>query len=380
VVVFTSEPVSGAARYVREFVAALTAGGASVTLFCPENFAYRREAVSAGVRVVLASSRSNRPAGTLHRIARNLRHLFGAALSQAMATKPKDIVHFQFPVPLAGVGFLWLARLRKCRIVLTAHDPMPHKWLLPRKLMPFERNIVRWSYCLSDRIIVHNESGRDVLVNEFRQHPDKVVTISHGPLCLAEEISPAPDGELRLLVFGGIRENKGVHLAIRAAQSLNAGPEPFVRLTIAGAAANAREQSYWENCRRLIDEKPSGIRVIDRYIEDDEIGGLISEHHALLLPYSDFKSESGVAALALSNRRAIIASAAGGLGELLQQVRCGIPIRDCTPEGVADAIVRARHAGPRELQTMGEAGAALMESGRSWKEIAEKTLAVYGSI
>jgi glycosyltransferase involved in cell wall biosynthesis len=187
----------------------------------------------------------------------------------------------------------------------------------------------------------------------------------------------APQGGFRVLLFGGIRENKGVHLAIQAVQSINACGTVTVQLTIAGALANAREQSYWHRCSRLIADNPAGIRVIDRYIEDAETTSLIADHHALLLPYMGFTSESGVAALALANRRAIIATRGGGLGAILDQCDCGIPIEDDSAEAVAAAIVKAREAGPDVLRQMGEAGVRFMESGRSWTEIGRRTIALY---
>ena len=59
------------------------------------------------------------------------------------------------------------------------------------------------------------------------------------------------------------------------------------------------------------------VRVIERYIPDDEVGVLLTHCDAVLLPYTDFNSDSGVAALALANGRPIIARRTGGLAALL---------------------------------------------------------------
>jgi len=55
---------------------------------------------------------------------------------------------------------------------------------------------------------------------------------------------------LELLMFGALRENKGVHLAIAAVQSLYQQGVP-VRLTIAGRVMNRDEAEYWERCTEL---------------------------------------------------------------------------------------------------------------------------------
>jgi glycogen(starch) synthase len=381
IILHTSEPSSGAARYVSELVYGLIANGAEVTLFCPPTFEFLHDVEASGAKLILAGHRSVGHAGFVTRVARNVWYLVTTAFRQLLATQPGDVLHFQFPLYFpAGLVFFALAWLRGCPIVFTAHDPKPHKWLLPKSLRLLEWSMVRFAYSISNRVIVHNETGKEVLVREFRQSPEKIAVVPHGPLRASLEIGLAPSGPMRLLVFGSIRENKGVRLAIEAVQSLNSSDATKVGLTIAGTVANAREQSYWADCKALIARSPRGIQVMEQYVPGREVGKLISEHHALLLPYSNFTSESGVAALALANGRAIIATRAGGLGEILAQCDCGIPIETATAEGVREAIRAALQHGPEALQKMGEAGGALMDSGRSWVEIGEKTLAVYAAV
>jgi glycosyltransferase involved in cell wall biosynthesis len=381
IVVHTSEPSSGAARYVTELVTGLAANNTRVTLFCPPAFDYLSEVRGCGANVAFSVHRRIGTGGVAVRVTGNVRFLIGTALRQLRATHRGDIVHVQFPLYFpAGLIFFLLARLRGCSIIFTAHDPIPHKWLLPGRLRWLEWNTLRCAYALSDRLIVHNETGRRALTEKFRQDPGKIAVIPHGPLSASRSPSPAPNGNLRVLVFGGIRENKGVHLAIQAVQLLNSSGPHRLHLTIAGEVANAREQSYWDSCTELISRNPAGIRVINRYIEDGETGPLLSQHHAVLLPYSDFLSESGVAALALANARPIIATRAGGFGSILAESPCGIAIEKAAVGAVAEALARAIEAGPESLREMGEAGAAFMESSRSWKEIGRRTIALYSEV
>jgi glycogen(starch) synthase len=380
VMVHTCEPTSGAARYVSEFVAGLAANSADVTLFCPPTFDCVSRLRALGVRVVFSAHRSTMPAGPFVLVIRNLRYALLTALRQVLASSPGEIVHFQFPLYFpVGLVFFALARCRKCPVFFTVHDPLPHKWLLPDRFRRFEWNMLRMAYRLSDTLIVHNQNGKDVLVGEFGQRADKITVIPHGSLRLGARVDPAPARGLRLLLFGAIRENKGVHLAIRAVQSLNALSHS-VDLTIAGTPANVREIRYWRECRQLIDQAPCGIRVVDRYIENNEIGPLINEHHALLLPYLHYASESGVAALALSNGRPIIATNAGGAGSMLAEAACGIPIDAETTEAVASAIRQAIKAGPEMLHRMGQTGAEFMNAARSWEDIGRQTLAAYARL
>src|SRR5437867_4977954 len=222
IVVHTSEPSLGAARYVFEFVKGLAETDASVALFCPSNFEYLQEREACGVEVFRAGARGVEPASIAVRILRNLRFFVHTAWRQLHVCKSGDIIHFQFPLYFPfGLCFFLLAALRNCPIVFTVHDPLPHKWLWPECFRSFERKMLEWGYRLSQRIIVHNETGRKAMIREFGLHPQKLSVICHGPFRLPQ-CSPnlPPCGELRILVFGSIRENKGTHLAIQAVQLL----------------------------------------------------------------------------------------------------------------------------------------------------------------
>jgi len=379
IVVHTSEPSLGAARYVFELVKGLAEINVPVALFCPANFEYLRDLDPYGVPVFAAGPRGVEIKSLRVRILRNLKFLCRTSLHQFRSTRRGDIVHFQFPVYFPfGLVFFIVAALKNCPVVFTAHDPLPHKWLLPERFRAIERTTLRWAYKLSRRIVVHNESGRETLIEHFRLDPRKISVIPHGPFCLssASENLP-PFDRLQILLFGSIRENKGIHLAIEAVQMLNGCPGKQVSLTIAGQVANAREEDYWNRCKTQIEKRPEGIHVLEHYVTDAEVGRLLENHHAVLLPYTHYTSESGVAALALSNGRAILAMRVGGLETLLTICHCGIAIEAPTVEGVAEAISKALRVGRPMLERMGAEGKEFVASTRSWRGISLQTLTLY---
>lgn len=381
VVVYTPEPSSGAARYVFELVKSLAGTGASVLLFCPSNFTYATELANGGIPLSFSAMRGTEPGSLLNRITRNLRFFALHFVRQLALCRRHDVFHVQFPLyfPLGLISFL-VAKCRGSKVVFTAHDPIPHKWLLPKSLRFLERGTLSFAYHLSDRIIVHNDADRKLLAGEFGQPPSKISVIPHGPLTMGEQAHAFEEGErLELLLFGSIREDKGVHLAVEAVQHLSAQGRK-VRLTIAGAVANAREQEYWEGCKNLIGQGSDCIRVEERFIADAEMPSLIAGCHAMILPYLGGNSESGVAALALANERAIIARNVGGLGTLLSAADLGIAIEHPTTLGVEEAIELALALGLEDLREKGARGAKLMNSTRSWKEIGRKTVDLYASI
>jgi glycosyltransferase involved in cell wall biosynthesis len=291
-------------------------------------------------------------------------------------------VHIQFPHSFpAGLASFLTARLMGAKVVFTVHDPVPRRWLMPGRLALLERRSLECAYRVSHRIIVHNKAGAQFLRSEFGVAASKISVIAHGAFQVSRPEQPFPKFDaLKLLCFGSIRENKGLHLAIEAVQRLNRGYGRRVRLTIAGEVRHAGEQEYWQRCKKLIEAQPEGIWVIDRYIAEREVGALIADHHALLLPYRAFWSESGTACLALSNGRAILATQSGGLGSLLAESGSGVAIEGQSAGAIARAIQHAFLAGPEQLEQMGEKGRQYMMSRRSWDTIARDTVAVYDGL
>jgi len=381
--VHTPEPAHGHALYVSELVSALAKSGMPVVLFCPANFGYEARVREAGVEIVHAAYRDTSEAGLAKRLHRNLTFLVRAAVVQFRLVRQGDIVHFQSMLHLPlGFIFLFLVRLRGGVLVFTAHDPLPHRWRFPRGFRWLERKMLEICYRLSDCIIVHNQSGKELLLRELGENGDRIVVIPHGayPDPGDNEAAYRRFDRLRLLAFGSIRANKGFHLAIQAVQMLVSHARVPISLTVAGSLHNAAEERYWQMCKDLIAAKPDGIDVIERRISDEEIGPLLAQHHAVLLPYTEFFSESGVAVLALSHRRPILATAAGGLAELIQQGACGIPIESPTSRSVAEAISVAINLGPERLREMGLAGNTFIRKTRSWSSIARHTALVYSQL
>jgi glycosyltransferase involved in cell wall biosynthesis len=380
IVLHTPEPGSGAGRYMYELTRALASEGWRATLLAPDNFEYRSSlAGEAGVEfspLGLRVAESNRALPS--RIADNLCFVLKACLSQWRSTRQSHLIHFQFPLhlPFGLVPFL-LAKLSRLKIVFTAHDPLPHKWLFRAPWNRLERWSLACVYRWSDQVIVHSEAGCTTLKKEFGVPPSKLSIIAHGPFAVPSRAeSSLPSDRLNVLLFGALRENKGIHLAIEAVGNLVKQGIP-IRLTIAGETPNGKEEAYWSVCERLLAESTAEIELHKRYIAEHEIPGLLAQAHCVLLPYTTFSSDSGIAALALSNGKPIVATSSGGLGELLSAAELGIKIGEPTVAGVEQALRAAWSAGPDELARLGRNGANHLLENCSWRVAAQKTGALY---
>ncbi len=377
VIHYTQASRSGAALYVFNLVRAIARYGVPVNLICPSDYEHlQRLSTVEGVRV-----RADLPplVGVFGRY-RKLWQMLGQAVTgfrAVRALRPGALVHANFPgltffaAPLM-VGF----KLSKLKVVLNVHDVLPHRWLLPGPLRVLERAALWAMYRMADGLVVHHRKALELLHEQFGIPHDKVSIIPHGPFNLADAPPPYKGSdETTALLFGSLRENKGVHLAIRAVQELRSAKLP-VRLTIAGRPS-ASEEAYWRRCLESIAAAPDGISVVDRYIEEHKVRDIIASAHLFLLPYTEFHSQSGVAALALSNGRPIVATRAGGLSELLIPSRTGLPIKHHTVEGVKEALEQAVRAGHAGLARMGREAFSFFEDNYSWEAIADEYAKLY---
>jgi glycogen synthase len=365
---------------VDRLLGSLTEEGATIYVVCPSNHQYRNSMErNPRLKVCPTAARCTDPKrGFARKIWANLRFLASSAQVLANTARRGDIVHFQYNLHFPfGALFFLVARLRGARIVFTVHDPLPHKWMLPKGLRWIERSALAWAYETSDRLIVHSEAGLKTLVDKFRLNASKIKVIAHGPYELGTGLLPIPKSEsLEVLLFGALRENKGAHLAIEAVQRLHA-EGLRVRLTIAGSVLNRKEQAYWTECRKKIEQNPEPIRLIERFVPDTELPGLFSACHCFLLPYTEFSSDSGVAFMALANGRSIISTKSGGLGALLEASGGGITISDPTVDAVADALRQAVALSSAELHRRGRAGTAWVLRECGWPKVARETSRVY---
>jgi glycosyltransferase involved in cell wall biosynthesis len=242
VIVHTVEPAGGMAWYVSELVVALARSRIEVVLLCPANFEFADKVRNAGAEVEPCAVRDVSYAGLSERILRNLRFVAKTTLAQLRLFRSGDIVHFASFYAGFGVAFFLPVFLRDALSIITAHDPLPHRWLLPRRFRWLERRLFQLPYRLSGGVVVHNETGKDV-IRRVRRGPEGIFVIPHGPYPEAAEDQMAyPRFDcLRLLVFGTIREDKGLHLAIRAVQAWSPDARVPLRLTIAGTLHNGAE-------------------------------------------------------------------------------------------------------------------------------------------
>jgi glycosyltransferase involved in cell wall biosynthesis len=299
------------------------------------------------------------PGGRLRVPAKLARHV-PDMLAAARAARGADVVHFQW-LAVQPVDAVLLRAFPRPR-VLTAHD------VLPREPRPGQRAAQRRLYERVDAVVVHSEHGRGRLVNALGLAPEKVEVIPHGVLRppgdagLPAELA-AVEGPV-VLFFGLLRPYKGLDVLLEAWRGI-ADAELWIvgmpRMDTAPLRAAA----------------PPGVRFVERYVPDAQVGALFRRAHLAVLPYREI-DQSGVLFTALGAGTPLVLSAVGGFPEVAAEGAAElVPPGD--PAALHAAIARLLGApAARERLAAGARRAAAERYG--WEAIARRHLELYARL
>lgn len=254
-------------------------------------------------------------------------------------------------------------------LVTTIHDVYRH---------PGDRDNVfgseytkRIAFSRSQQIIVHAESLKKTLTQDFRIPQHQVNILQHGELGSLYQRRAKENYIQRepytLLFFGRIWPYKGLNYLIEALP-LIAAKIPEFKLIIAGRGENI--QQYFPNG---LDSKR--IEMINGFIPKEDVAALFQRATISVLPYIE-ASQSGVAALSYGMGTPIVASDVGGLKEVIKHEKDGLLVPPRDVQALADAIIRL--LSDRNLQQQMQAAAlARCQQDLNWSNLAEKTSEIY---
>ncbi|MFO0910437.1 MAG: glycosyltransferase family 4 protein [Isosphaeraceae bacterium] len=379
---YTPESQRGHARYTRELLRAMAAceGDPDLPLelvtcsdLAPE-FRTDRYSIQAFLPPLVDRSRfRTRLHWGISRVAYYLQR--ERAFLKWTRTQPDlGLVHFQEYTPwLAPWHFPWLRR-RGIEVVATVHNISNFQHASIR-YMQVSRHCWQRAWRSCSALVVHTEGLRKSLSAFLGgSHPPIHIT-PHG--VWEERTSPptpprlsGPGEPVRLLFFGAIRRIKGLSLLLQAMEQL-----PECSLTIAG---EPEPGEHYEEALQLIRRlPPDRVEFEPRYIAEHEIEGYFDRAQIVVLPYTEFASQSGVLHQALAHGRPVVASAVGGLGESVEEWGIGelVPPRDAI--ALAEGIRRLFE--PMRYRAAVEA-VARERTRRTWARQAEATLGVYRSL
>jgi glycosyltransferase involved in cell wall biosynthesis len=347
--ILVADPPAYTPPYDHELAAALDRLGVEVELLTSP-FRFGARPAPAGYRLDEGLYRlSSRIGPRAPRLAvRALEHPF---VLGRLARAGADVVHLQWcGAPEADA---WLLHTR-APLVFTAHD------LLPRRTAHRQR-LWRRLFARFDRIIVHSDNGRRVLV-EFGVPADRVAVVPH-PVFRSDPVR-ADDGRTAL-VLGVLRPYKGVADAVAATLAV-----PDARLLVAGdpriplaeLQASAAARAEW----RL------------GYLDARELERALGEATVAVFPYRAELDQSGALLQALGAGVPAVVYDVGGLGELIRRYGAGAVVAPGDVDGLTRAL--ARLLDDTEALASARAGAERARAELTWDAAARAHLELYAEV
>jgi glycosyltransferase involved in cell wall biosynthesis len=381
VCMYSAESQKGHARYTRDLLSALVASGresgVSLALVTSQDLAPPYRTSLYPIHPILPplvhrGAYRRTPAWGISRVAHYLRRE-RTFLDWVAGQTDLDVIHFQEYTPWLAPWHYRDLRRRGLAIVATVHNVKRCDCSI-QLYGSLGRLCWKSAWRACSALLVHTEGLRTALA-EFlgKGHPPIYVT-PHGvwqERCRPPCVAPPREGRCgRLLFFGMIHPNKGLHFLLQAMGRL-----PHCHLTIAG---HAEEPDYLDQIRGLARcLPPDRVALIDRFIDEAEIADLFDQCHLVVLPYRSFAAQSGVLHQALAHGRPVVATDVGALGESVRAWGVGLVVPPNDERALAEAIERALE--PEPYRAAVEA-IARIRAELTWTRMAEATIDVYHAV
>ena len=305
-----------------------------------------------------------------------------------------------FALPFVGrVDLVWAANpnivavfpsliygiLKPCRVVQNVDDLWPEslydlgmaKGSLPAKLSEF---IARVAYGVASAITPISPAYVQVLVNKYEVDPRKVqvvpagVDLSRFPSVGKDVIRD--DKKFRVLYIGAFSPAYDFDQVFRAAKLLATYPD--VEFVIRGGGELA------ETLKSKVNEMGlKNVLLVDKIVSREEVGKILCEADALLLPLSGLGSiEMGISSKLYEYQAAgkpILCSSSGMPGRYVSETGSGIVIRPGDHEALVRAILLLRSSS-EIAQALGASGKKYVENNLSIERIGLRMRGIFDCV
>jgi len=300
------------------------------------------------------------------------------SIALAMARDPVDADVAHAHTWYADMAGLWIRTLHRIPLCVTLHSMEP--------LRPWKADQLGSGYLLSswiektaveaaDRVIAVSRRMREDILEHFKVDPDRVVVIHNGIDPDQFRRTEARDVLARrgvrepyVLFVGRITDQKGIFHLLEAAPKL---PRE-VQVVLCASAPDTPEIEA--RLKRAVAEHPN-VRWIGEMIPVDEVVQLYS-HAAVFVCPSVYEPFGLINLEAMACETPVVASAVGGILEVVEDGKTGLLVEPGRPDALAAAI-RGLLEDPARGRAMGRAGRLRVEAQFSWTSVAARTQEVY---
>ena len=300
------------------------------------------------------------------------------SIGLAMARDPVDADVAHAHTWYADMAGLWIRTLHRIPLVVTLHSMEP--------LRPWKADQLGSGYLLSswiekttveaaDRVIAVSNKMRDDILAHFEADAGRVVVIHNGIDPDRFRRTDARNHLDRLgvktpyvLFVGRITDQKGIFHLIDAAKALPAG----VQVVLCASAPDTPEIE--ERLRRAVAVQPN-VLWINEMVKHEVVVQLYS-HAAVFCCPSVYEPFGIINLEAMACETAVVASAVGGILEVVVDGETGILVPPAKADALVAALTRLLND-PDTRRRMGQAGRRRVEAQFSWASVAERTERVY---
>lgn len=274
-----------------------------------------------------------------------------------------DIIHLTWPLTY-GQFPLYLSRQK---MVLTMHDPIPHS-----SNMDFMNRFNRWiAFKLIKNFIVLSQSLRNGFINTYKLHNKNVFVSRLGTYDVLLNAKPKEieTSKNYILYFGSINPHKGIKYLCEAMYLIRE-QVPDLQLIIAGRG------NFDFNIEEY--QKKLNIKIINRFVTDEELVYLIRKSRFVVCPYID-ATQSGVVMSAFALNKPVVATNVGALPEMIENRRHGLLVPPKNSKEIAHAIIEMCQ---EDILTKMSKNIQedFGEGKNSWQKIAEETINIYQNL
>jgi alpha-maltose-1-phosphate synthase len=300
------------------------------------------------------------------------------SIGLAMARDPVDADVAHAHTWYADMAGLWIRTLHRIPLIVTLHSMEP--------LRPWKADQLGSGYLLSswiertaveaaDRVIAVSQKMRDDILEHFAADPAKVVVIHNGIDPTRFVHTDRRDALERfgiqqpyVLFVGRITDQKGIFHLLDAAKALPAG----VQVVLCASAPDTPEIEA--RLRRALPQHPN-VTWINEMAPHEVVTQLYS-HAAVFACPSVYEPFGLINLEAMACETPVVASAVGGILEVVEDGKTGILVPPGRPDDLAAALRRVLD-NPELGRRMGLAGRRRVEERFSWASVAERTEQIY---
>lgn len=273
------------------------------------------------------------------------------AVGRHLRREKADLLIFKYWLPFFGPCFGTIARVAKrgtpTKVLFICDNILPHE------RRPGDRPFTRYAFRSVDYFIVQSEAVERELEEYFpnsryRRVPHPVYENFGPPLekARAREVLGLT-GRNIILYFGYVRPYKGLMVLIEAMRSLLERSEPFGGIHLVAVGEYYDDESkYRDRVKELGLEQT--VTFVPEYVPNDRVAPYFSAADVVVLPYLS-ATQSGIVQIAYNFNRPVIATAVGGLAEVVLDGKTGFIVPPDDPEALAEAVMRF-YAERRELE------------------------------